>query len=72
MEDLRVARDFVRKNTGWDVPIDAMTIYAQMAKHRDYEVIMEEKRKSRMMRLALQRSIKQEKAKEKRDGRKSR
>ena len=31
MEDLRVAGDSVRKNTGWDVPVDAMTVYAPMA-----------------------------------------
>ena len=45
MEDLRVAGDSVRKNTGWDVPVDAMTIYAQMVEHQEHEVIVEEKRK---------------------------
>ena len=45
MEDLRVAGDSVRKNTGWDVPVDAMTVYAQMAEHQEHEVIVEEKRK---------------------------
>ena len=45
MEDLRVAGDSVRKNTRWDVPVDAMTIYAQMVEHHEHEVIVEEKRK---------------------------
>ena len=45
MEDLHVAGDSVRKNIGGDVPVDAMTIYAQMAEHQDHEVIVEEKRK---------------------------
>ena len=44
MEDLRVVGDSVRKNTGWDVPVDAMTVYAQMAEHQEHEVIVEEKK----------------------------
>ena len=66
MEDLRVAGDSVRKNTGWDVPVDAMTVYAQMAEHQEHEVIVEKKGKGQMMRLAQQKITKQEKAEEKR------
>ena len=31
MEYFRVPGDSVRKNIGWDVPIDVMTVYAPMA-----------------------------------------
>ena len=33
MEDPRVAGDYLRKNIGCDVLVDAITVYAQMAEH---------------------------------------
>ena len=45
MGDLHVAVDSIRKTIRWDVLVDTMAVYAQMPKHQEHEVIVEEKGK---------------------------
>ena len=44
-DSLQLIGDCIQQTTGWDDPIDSLTVYAYIAKSKNNEAIVEEKRK---------------------------